>query len=671
MKTEITFGRVPFIRSVILLISSFSMLSFNSVFAQNQFTKGVNLSNWFQGSSVNDIQFSKYSKKDLQNIKSLGCDVIRLPINLHYMTSGNPNYIIEPLFFHMLDSVVKWSEDLDINLILDNHTFDPAVNTDPSIGDILAKVWPQMAEHYKSASALIKYEILNEPHGITTQVWAAIQQRAIDAIRAIDTKHTIVIGAAGWNTYSEMVNLPVYTDTNLIYTFHFYDPFLFTHQGASWASPSMVDLAGVPFPYNSATMPACPASLTGSWIENEIKYNYATNGTVARIKQLMDIAINFRDSRKVPVFCGEFGVYNLNSNNSDRVYWYKAMREYMETNNIPWTTWDYQGGFGLFKKGTNEFFEHDLNIPLLQALGLKVPAQTSYIQRPDSIGFSIYSDYVGPYINQSNGSTGINYYSNAQPNNGNYCLDWKGGARYSFAGFDFVPNRDFSKLVQENYAIDFFVRGDSPGSDFEIRFIDTKTADPNDHPWRMHMPIGESSGPWDKRWHHVRVLLKDFTEMGSYDNGTWYSPVGLYDWTAVDRFDIVAESADLTGKEFWFDNIVITDLDTSSIWVNNALNVGLFREVNTKGKLLIYPNPVKGFLNVRYCQAENGNVIIQFTDIMGRRLFLTEFKNQPAGDYTFTLNRKDPEFASLSGGLYVMNVLIGRETSLSGIFKVE
>ena len=133
MKTKITFRLMPLIRSVILLISSFSMLSSNSVFAQNQFTRGVNLTNWFQGSSVNDIQFSKYSKKDLQNIKSLGCDVIRLPINLHYMTSGIPDYIIDPLFFHMLDSVVQWSEDLNINLILDNHTFDPDVNTDSSV----------------------------------------------------------------------------------------------------------------------------------------------------------------------------------------------------------------------------------------------------------------------------------------------------------------------------------------------------------------------------------------------------------------------------------------------------------------------------------------------------------------------------------------------------------
>jgi len=655
-----------FLLFIIVLLISLGL----SLSAQKQFTRGVNLTNWFQAGSVNEIPFSKYSRQDLQNIKNLGCDVIRLPINLHFMTSGTPDYIIDPLFYHMLDSVVKWAEEVQINLILDNHTFDPAVNTDPGVGPILVKVWSQMAEHYKNSSTLIKYEVLNEPHGITTQVWASIQQTAIDAIRAVDQKHTIVVGAAGWNTYSEMNNLTVYSDTNLIYTFHFYDPFLFTHQGASWTSPSMVDLASVPFPYNPDSMPACPASLLGSWIENELKYNYAANGTVGRVKQLLDIAINFRKTHNVPVFCGEFGVFNQNSNNNERVYWYQAVRTYLEANYIPWTIWDYQGGFGIFNKGSNEIFNHDLNIPLVQALGFNVPVQTVFNERPDSVGFNIYSDYPGPYIFQSNGSTGINYYSDSKPNNGNYCLDWNGGPRYSYIGFDFVPNRDFSTLLLDNYAIDFFVRGDSPGSNFEIRFIDTKTADPNDHPWRMHKQIDESMASWDNKWHHIRISLKDFTEMGSWDNG-WYNPVGLFDWTAVDRFDIVAESAALTGKEFWFDNIFISNSDSSRIWDNSALKAELIRATGSQEILRIYPNPARDLITLQYFQKKNGDVVIQLSDITGRKFLISELKNQSAGEHSFILDRRNREFTQLSNGLYVVNVLIGGETCLSGRFILQ
>ena len=42
-----------------------------------------------------------------------------------------------------------------IQLIFDNHSFNPAVNTDPGIENILIPVWQQMAEHYKNRSNLI------------------------------------------------------------------------------------------------------------------------------------------------------------------------------------------------------------------------------------------------------------------------------------------------------------------------------------------------------------------------------------------------------------------------------------------------------------------------------------------------------------------------------------
>ena len=163
--------------------------------AETPFKRGVNLTGWFQESSVRQIQFTKYTKQDLINIKSLGCDVIRLPINLHFMTNGEPDYTVEPLFFNFLDQVIDWAEELELHLIIDNHSFDPAEDTEPNIVDILVPVWTQMAEHYKERSNLIYYEVLNEPHGISDQIWNNIQQQVIDAIRQVDQKHTIAVSA--------------------------------------------------------------------------------------------------------------------------------------------------------------------------------------------------------------------------------------------------------------------------------------------------------------------------------------------------------------------------------------------------------------------------------------------------------------------------------------------
>ncbi|OHB66439.1 MAG: hypothetical protein A2Y77_03815 [Planctomycetes bacterium RBG_13_62_9] len=523
------------------------------------FHRGVNLTNWLQAGSARQIQFTKYTKQDFINIKSLGCDVIRLPINLHFMTGGEPNYVVDPLFYNFLDQIVGWCEELQLHLLLDNHTFDVDSSTDPNLNKVLAPIWSQIAAHYKDRSPYLYYEILNEPHGIDDARWAQIQQEVIDAIRAVDKTHTIVVTGAGWGSYNNLKNLPVYTDDNLIYSFHFYDPFMFTHQGASWTNPSMVPLAGVPFPYDAGPMPACPPELKGSWIDSSLK-SYKSDGTVQRVKELIDIAIKFRNERHVPVFCGEFGVYRRNSDNAQRVYWYEVVRKYFEEKQIPWTIWDYQGGFGLFKAGTNELFEHDLNIPLVEALGLTPPAQTPFVTTPDVAGFDIYTDSIAPMVRDASwiGNGTLDFYCDAEPAQGAYCIYCTGFDQYSAIAFDFQPDKDLSQLVQKGASLEFRVRGDSPGARFDVRFLDTKTTDPQDHPWRMGMTVDETKAAWDGQWHRVQMPLKRLTERGSWD-GTWFNPKGLFDWSAVDRFEIVSEHHSFAGMSFWFDDIRITD----------------------------------------------------------------------------------------------------------------
>jgi len=520
------------------------------------FHRGVNLTGWLQVGSAREIQFTRYAKQDFVNIKSLGCDVIRLPINLHFMTDGAPNYTIDPLFLYSLDQIVDWCEELGLHLILDNHTFDVAASTSSDVDRVLVPVWTQMAEHYNDRSACLYYEILNEPHGITDARWGQIQQQVINAIRAVDRTHTIVVTGAGWGSYNNLRFVPQYRDGNLIYSFHFYDPFLFTHQGASWTDPSMAALAGVPFPYAAGPMPACPAGLKGSWIESSLAA-YSHDGTVSRVKELIDVAISFRNQRQIPIFCGEFGVYRVNSDSSQRAYWYEVVRKYFEQNGIPWTIWDYQGGFGLFKAGTNEMFEHDLNVPLVEALGLLVPEQSEFVLTPERAGFDLYMDYIAPGVSNagwiSQGT--LDCYWDIGPAEGTYCIYCTGLAQYNAVGFDFRPDKDLTVLVQNGSTLEFWIRGDTPGARIEVRFLDTKTSDPRDHPWRMGATVDGALARWDGQWHSVRIPLKSFVERGSWDNDTWFNPQGSFDWSAVDRFEIVSEYHDFVGMQFWFDEI--------------------------------------------------------------------------------------------------------------------
>ena len=540
----------------------FLLITVNSVFAlDTPFKHGVNITEWFQSPSVGQIQFTKYTKQDLIDIKSLGCDVVRLPINLHAMTGGAPDYIIDPLLYTFLDQVVDWAEKLELHLILDNHSLNTQADTPVNIDTVLIPIWTQMANHYKNRSEYIYYEILNEPHGISDMAWNTIQNNVIAAIRTIDTTHTIIVGPANWNSHSNLEDTLPFTDSNLILTFHFYDPFLFTHQGVKTTDPSLESLTDVPFPYFPDSMPELPEDLEGTWIESA--YNvYDGDGKYTELLNLISKIGAFKQQTNAPMFCGEFGVYRENAKDVHRDMWYFMTRFLFEYYGISWATWDYKGGFGFYEKDTYELFDYDLNERLVGFLGFKVPAQSEFYLWPDTTGFTIYDDYVGQNIVESSGlgAGKINFYSTNSPAYDDFCLLFTGVNQYSAISLHFVPIKDLATLAGHNYAIDFYVRSNDPSTEFKIRFVDTKTDAPDDHPWRKSYKVDDSLATWDGNWNHVHIPLSSFVESGSFDDGQWYSPIGAFNWHEVDRFEIVAEYGDLIGTNIYFDNIKIVPL---------------------------------------------------------------------------------------------------------------
>lgn len=629
----------------------FSKIFFISCFlisiagGENYFNKGVNLSGWFQTNSPTEIHFTKYTKEDFENIKSLGADVIRLPINLHSMTNGAPNYELGPLFLRFLDEVIDWAEELEINLILDNHTFDPSSDTDPNIGDILIPVWKNMSEHFKNRTDYIFYEILNEPHGIDDVLWNEIQQNVIDAIRTNDSVHTIIVGPAGWNSYNNLKYMPEYEDDNLIYTFHFYDPFLFTHQGAGWTDPSLVPLAGVPFPYNSSRMPGFPSELEGTWVEYSF-YNYQNEGTIGKVRELIDIAIQFKEERNVPVFCGEFGVLMDNAVNNDRILWYQVVRTYLEANDIAWTSWDYHGGFGLFEKNSNGLFDHDLNVNLLGALGFNIPPQTEFELKPDSTGFAIYSDYIETRIDGSSYSDGLINFNDENAYSGNYCLSWLNPAQYNHIGFNFVPVKDLSYLVDNNYHISFWFKCNYPLAKFDIRFIDTKEND-EDHPWRMGITISNLNASFDGNWNYVQIPLLTLVELGSWDNG-WYEPQELFDWSKVDRFEIVNEHASLNNTQIWFDDIKV--FDPNSTFVDKEEYVVKEYKLHQN-----FPNPFNPSTSIRVSLPEKAEIKLAVYNTLGEKVEILFSGIKNAGEHLFKFGNN-----KLSSGVYFYVLQTGK-----------
>jgi endoglucanase len=259
--------------------------------------------------------------------------------------------------------------------------------------------------------------------------------------------------------------------------------------------------------------------------------------------------------------------------------------------------WDYHGGFGLFEEDGNGLFEHDLNVPLLEALDMVVPLQTEYEKKPDSTGFIMYDDFLAQTVIESSYSDGIlDYFSRDSPNNGTYCIRWTGASQYRAIVFDIRPDRDMSQLAGEGYALDFMVRGDTSSISFDVRFIDSKTSDSLDLPWRMGITIDDRLASFDGTWQHLYIPLNDMQVKGAWYDDTWHNPPGDFDWADVDRFEIVPEVQALGSSQLWFDNIHVTNMDTAQVRLDTtgqAVPVERGKMMNSFS-LEVFPNPTRG-----------------------------------------------------------------------------
>lgn len=345
------------------------------------FRKGVNFTGWLEYRPADEIREDMFTKKDFENVKSMGGDVVRVPIHFERFVDREDSCRIDGRILGIIDRLEQWSKELGMYIILDFHNSTHVDSVTPEdVEEILTPVWTQLAERYRGKSEYLVYELMNEPHGIEIGKWNGIVERLHRKIRGIDPDHWIVIGGADWNSTAAMKQLPDFGDDRVIYTFHFYEPHTFTHQGAPWCH--MERVVGLPFPYDPEKMPPLPENPT----EREMmcfRY-YEKTGTVGAIERFFDDYAEFSNSRKAPVFCGEFGCNGFAVDPEQRVRWYRIVTKLLDERGIARTSWDYFGGFGIFGMNPGQKmhirhlmrrleFPQDLNREIVEALGFRVP----------------------------------------------------------------------------------------------------------------------------------------------------------------------------------------------------------------------------------------------------------------------------------------------------------
>jgi len=169
-----------------------------------------------------------------------GFDHIRIPVDWTMHAQTEAPFTVDQEFFERIDEVLAMAEATGLQIIMNDH-YHEELHEDPvAERPRFLAIWEQIATRYANKGDWLLFEILNEPHGTFTEhpeLWNAIYMETLDLIRETNPIRKIVIGPVNFNSFRNLDQLELPNDPNLIASFHYYEPFEFTHQGAPWVSP--------------------------------------------------------------------------------------------------------------------------------------------------------------------------------------------------------------------------------------------------------------------------------------------------------------------------------------------------------------------------------------------------------------------------------------------------
>jgi endoglucanase len=255
-------------------------------------------------------------------IRGVGFNSVRIPIRFAAHAAEESPYTIDAKFLERVDWAVNNALAQGLAAIMDMHYYDEMM-ADPAGNEArFLALWGQIADHYKDYSNDVYFELLNEPNGqLGGELWNRIVAETITVIRKTNPTRPIVVGPGEWYGLFQLdyLNLPV-DDPNIIVSFHYYQPFQFTHQGAEWVQGS-------------------DAWLGTKW----------TGDTIARnqIRSDLRYAAIWGQSNNRPIFLGEFGAYSK-ADTASRLLWTDAVARQAEELGISWAYWEFCSSFGVY-----------------------------------------------------------------------------------------------------------------------------------------------------------------------------------------------------------------------------------------------------------------------------------------------------------------------------------
>jgi hypothetical protein len=240
-------------------------------------------------------------------------------------------------------------------------------------------------------SSRVALEIMNEPPP-RAPVWRPMLDAAYSTVRKGAPRLLLVLDGGEQGNLEGTTTLDgPGEDSNILFSFHYYQPWQFTHQGlAGMAAQYLTD---VPYPARSRPMQesieATAATIAATNLaasqklqaklaaRNDLESYRASSFDHSTMATDFDKMARWARDHSVPahrVILGEFGAMNnqqrgLATRQPERLRWFSDVREAAEARGFAWAAWVHSGsiGFSLVKHDGSP----ELDPRILQALGFE------------------------------------------------------------------------------------------------------------------------------------------------------------------------------------------------------------------------------------------------------------------------------------------------------------
>lgn len=285
----------------------------------------------------------------LATLAHLGFKSVRLPLD-------PARILAEPrtILIHMhqaISTLQAHGFGVTLDLHLDTDYAELFTSAPDQAANDMQKAWTLLAPLLADLPSDATFaELLNEPP-MERAAWLPLRDRLAQTVRAQCPDHTIIWGPARFQGIWEILEHPPINDANSVAAVHYYSPLSFTHQCADWGGEELMKLRNLPFPASKsdAQIIQLRTKLEQSGDQSAVTLldkELATDWTYALIdKDFADLKA-WSISNNCPVLLNEFGVLNFCVDAQSRINWITRVRKAAEANNIPWTYWEIDQGFG-------------------------------------------------------------------------------------------------------------------------------------------------------------------------------------------------------------------------------------------------------------------------------------------------------------------------------------